>query len=274
LILLKKGKMDSRFRGNDDKLLGHDIRDVMRVVHAILRFQSVATERSLNVRLHALAFQKPFGMRGAPSSRANASTPTRQLNKEIIMKRTLFAIAISLATMGYACAEVVYEDQVLAPVVVEHVDVNRLVQNCTPPQSAPECASFHELIRQSFTDREIGMLFGAATAYPEYRTSYNSVRERYESLLRYVEDHGLPAVAMVDEPVPVVVATQTPAVYEDTRTVTYSTPSGQSTVIRSDDPDAEVLNGQPAVDDDEYVDDEVVYYDDDDSLPPPRQQQQ
>ncbi len=190
------------------------------------------------------------------------------------MKRSLFAIAISLATVGYACAEVVYEDdQVLAPVVVEHVDVNRLVQNCTPPQSAPECASFHELIRQSFTEREIGMLFGAATSYPEYRTSYNSVRERYESLLRYVEDHGLPAVAMVDEPVPVVVATQTPAVYEeDTRTVTYGIPSNQTAVIRNDDPDVEVLNGQPALNNDEYVDDEVVYYDDDDSLPPPRQQ--
>jgi hypothetical protein len=200
-----------------------------------------------------------------------ASTPTRQLNKENIMKRTLFAIAISLATMGYASAEVVYQDQVLAPVIVEHVDVNRLVQNCTPPQSAPECASFHELIRQSFTEREIGMLFGAATSYPEYRTSYNSVRERYDSLLRYVEDHGLPAtVAMVDEPVTVVTA-PTPAVYEDTRTVTYGVPSGQTAVIRSDDPDAEVLTAQPAWDDDEYTDDEVVYYDDDDALPPPRQ---
>jgi len=192
------------------------------------------------------------------------------------MKRTLFAIAISLATMGYASAEVVYEDQVLSPVIVEHMDVSRLVQNCTPPQSAPECASFHELIRQSFTEREIGMLFGAATSYPEYRTSYNSVRERYDSLLRYVEDHGLPTVAMVDEPVPVIVATQTPAVYEDTRTVTYGygngIPSNQTAVIRSDDPDVEVLNGQPVLDDDEYVDDEVVYYDDDDSLPPPRQE--
>jgi len=199
--------------------------------------------------------------------------PTRQPNKENIMKRTLFAIAISVATMGYACAEVLYDDQVLAPVIVEHVDINRLVQNCTPPQAAPECAGFHELIRQSFTEREIGMLFGAATAYPEYRTSYNSVRERYESLLRYVEDHGLPAVAMIDEPVPVVVATQTPAVYEETRTVTYGVPSDQTAVIRSDDPDAEILNGQRVWDDDdEYASDEVVYYDDDDSLPPPRQQ--
>ncbi|HET7778522.1 MAG TPA: hypothetical protein VFL07_08215 [Rudaea sp.] len=190
------------------------------------------------------------------------------------MKRTLFAVAISLATMGYACAEVVYEDQVLAPVIVEHVDVDRLVQNCTPPQSAPECASFHELIRQSFTEREIGMLFGAATSYPEYRTSYNSVRERYESLLRYVEDHGLPTVTMVDEPVAVMTA-PTPAVYEDTRTVSYGygngIPSNQTAVIRSDDPDVEVLNGRLASDGDEYLDDEVVYYDDDDSLPPPRQ---
>jgi len=230
---------------------------------------AVATERSLNIRRGALAFQNSFGMHGAPSNRA--STPTRQLNKENIMKRTLFAIAISAATIGYACAEVLYDDQVLAPVIVEHVDINRLVQNCTPPQAAPECAGFHELIRQSFTEREIGMLFGAATAYPEYRTSYNSVRERYESLLRYVEDHGLPAVAMVDEPIPVVVATQTPAVYEESRTITYGIPSDQPALIRSDDPDAEILNGQGAWDDDEYNDD-VVYYDDDDSMPPPRRQ--
>jgi hypothetical protein len=166
------------------------------------------------------------------------------------------------------------DDQVLAPVIVEHVDVARLVQNCTPPAAAPECAGFHALIRQSFSEREIGMLFGAATAYPEYRTSYNSVRERYESLLRYVEDHGLPAVAMVDEPIRVV-RPVTPAVYEDTGTVTYGIPSGQNAVIRNDDPDAELLNGQPVWDDDEDAnDDEVVYYyDDDDSLPPPRPRQ-
>ena len=190
------------------------------------------------------------------------------------MKRTLFALAISAATIGYACAQPYDDGQVLAPVIVEHVDVDRLVQNCTPPAAAPECASFHEMIRQSFTEREIGMLFGGATAYPEYRTSYDSVRERYESLLRYVEDHGLPVVAMVDQPVPVVVNRATPAVYEDTttRTVTYGVPAGQRAVIRSDDPDAEFLNGQRAWDDeDEYSDDEVVYYDDDDSLPPPRQ---
>lgn len=182
------------------------------------------------------------------------------------MKRTLLAIAISVAAMGHACAQA-HEDQVLAPVVVERVDVARLVQDCTPPAAAPGCASFHALIRQSFSEREIGMLFGAATAYPEYRTSYNSVRERYESLLRYIEDNGLPVVAMVDEPVRVV--RPTPAVYEDAR---YGTPSGQRAVIRSDDPDAELLNGQPAWDDDEDVNDEVVYYDDDDSLPPPRPQ--
>ena len=225
-------------------------------------------KRSLNVRHVVRIFQKPFGLQGAPSSLADESTRTRQLNKENIMKRTLFAIAISVATMGYASAQAYDDEQVLAPVVVEHVDVDRLVQNCTPPSAAPECASFHALIRQSFSEREIGMLFGAATAYPEYRTSYNSVRERYESLLRYVEDNGLPVVAMVDEPVRV---NGTPAVYEDTTTVTYGIPSGQDAVITNDDPDAELLNGQPAWDDDESSNDEVVYYDDDDSLPPPRQ---
>src|SRR6478736_10528096 len=182
--LQHKIKMDSRFRGNDDRLL---------TCYACCQARNFTVERRGTKTQPEYAPRRPcLSETVRPPKRKiqlrKASTPTRQLNKEIIMKRTLFAIAISLATMGYACAEVVYEDQVLAPVVVEHVDVNRLVQNCTPPQSAPECASFHELIRQSFTEREIGMLFGAATSYPEYRSSYNSVRERYDSLLRYVED--------------------------------------------------------------------------------------
>ena len=45
-------------------------------------------------------------------------------------------------------------------------------------------------------------------------------------------------------------------------------------MITSDDPDAGLLNAQPAWDDDEDLDnDEVVYYDDDDALPPPRPRQ-
>ncbi len=48
---------------------------------------------------------------------------------------------------------------------------NAYTLDCTPPNSAEECAEFHKEIRRNFSSREIGMLFGAATAYPEYRTA-------------------------------------------------------------------------------------------------------
>ena len=187
------------------------------------------------------------------------------------MKRTLLAITLCTACAGYAVAQ---DEEVLAPVIVEHVDGYRIVENCTPPASAPECAGFHELIRQHFSDREIGMLFGAASAYPEYRTSYDSVRERYDNLVRYVEDNGVPAVAAVDEPITVV--------QEPPREVVYGTApvndrpivvDDGNAVIVDDDPDADVLTTTSLTDDDDAAStagDQVVYYDDDGNPRPAR----
>jgi len=183
------------------------------------------------------------------------------------MKRTLLAIALCTACAGYAIAQ---DEVVLAPVIVEHVDGYRIVENCTPPASAPECAGFHEMIRQSFSEREIGMLFGAATSYPEYRTSYNSVRERYDNLVRYVEDNGVPAVATVDQPITVIQEPPREVVYRSTvpadRTVVVN---DGNAVIVDDDPDAAVLTTTSLTDDLDANGDEVVYYDDDDGTPPP-----
>jgi len=53
---------------------------------------------------------------------------------------------------------------------------------CLPPSSSSACAEWHEEIRRSFSTREIGMLFGAATSYPEFRTAYSRVKTRYERL--------------------------------------------------------------------------------------------
>ncbi|HSE12739.1 MAG TPA: hypothetical protein VLB69_08895 [Rudaea sp.] len=178
------------------------------------------------------------------------------------MKRTLLAIALSVAAVGYASAQD-YDDQVLAPVIVEHVDIDRLVENCTPPAAAPECAGFHAMIRQNFSGREIGMLFGAATAYPEYLTSYSAVRERYDAMLRYIEDHGLPVVA-VDQPVTIVSPPAATPAYED-EPVRYEARYDRVRVP-DDDPDAVILSRQTIRDDDD--EDEVPYYDDE--LPPPR----
>ena len=187
------------------------------------------------------------------------------------MKRTLLAITLCTACAGYAVAQ---DEEVLAPVIVEHVDGYRIVENCTPPAWAPECAGFHELIRQHFSDREIGMLFGAASAYPEYRTSYDSVRERYDNLVRYVEDNGVPAVAAVDEPLTVV--------QEPPREVVYGTApvndrpivvDDGNAVIVDDDPDADVLTTTSLTGDDDAAStagDQVVYYDDDGNPRPAR----
>jgi hypothetical protein len=185
------------------------------------------------------------------------------------MKRTLLAIALCSACAGYAVAQ---DEEVLAPVVVEHVDGYRIVENCTPPASAPECASFHALIRQHFSDREIGMLFGAATAYPEYRTSYDSVRERYDNLVRYVEDNGVPALATVDEPITVIQEPPRDVVYsrapiEDRSDVI----NDDDAVILDDDPDENVLTTTSLTDPDYTSGDEVVYYDDD-GTPRPRRE--
>jgi hypothetical protein len=180
------------------------------------------------------------------------------------MKRTLLALAL-VSTTGLAGA-----DEYLEPVIVEHVDGYHVVEYCTPPTAALECAGFHAMIRQSFSDREIAMLFGSATANPAYRTSYDRVRERYDNLVRYVEDNGVvPAVGVgTIETIPAAPAIGEPAAYyyEDT----YVEPARSDAVIDddavyidADDPDAALLrtpgsdlypNADP--------DSDVVYYDD------------
>jgi len=184
------------------------------------------------------------------------------------MKRTLLVIALCTACAGYAVAQ--DEEVLLAPVIVEHVDGYRIVENCTPPASAPECAGFHQLIRQSFSEREIGMLFGAATSYPEYRTSYDSVRARYDNLVRYVEDNGVPTVATVDQPITVIQEPPREVVYRSAPVVDRSVVVDDgNAVIVVDDPDAAVLTTKSLTDPYYTNGDEVVYYDDDDGTPPP-----
>jgi len=67
--------------------------------------------------------------------------------------------------------------------------------DCTPPNDSKVCADFHAAIRQNFSKREIGMLFGAAIAYQEYRTSYDRARAKYAAFVRDAEENGL-AVAV------------------------------------------------------------------------------
>lgn len=107
------------------------------------------------------------------------------------MKRILVALAFCTAT-GFAVAQDYDEDETLAPIVVERVVPGRMIFDCEPPNSAAECARFHELIRENFTPHEIGMLFGASTAYPDYLTSYDRTRARYIAFLQDLQDNGMP----------------------------------------------------------------------------------
>jgi hypothetical protein len=67
--------------------------------------------------------------------------------------------------------------------------------DCTPPNDFKECADFHAAIRRNFSKHEIGMLFGAATSYQEYRTSFDRARAKYAAFVRDAEESGL-AVAV------------------------------------------------------------------------------
>ena len=67
--------------------------------------------------------------------------------------------------------------------------------DCTPPNSAVECAAFHAEIRHAFSNREIGMLFGASTAYPEARSGFGRVAERYDNFVRAYDQSHLTAFA-------------------------------------------------------------------------------
>lgn len=67
---------------------------------------------------------------------------------------------------------------------------NDLDGKCKPPSDAAICADWHRVIRRNFTPREIGVLFGTATSYPEYTESYSRVKERYDRLRDEFADYS------------------------------------------------------------------------------------
>jgi hypothetical protein len=109
-------------------------------------------------------------------------------------------IALSLASIASAASDDTQSS--LGQVTVRHSAPNAVsskhsaqVSDCTPPNSAEVCAAFHTEVRRNFNSREIGMLFGSATAYPESRTSYSKVAERYENFVRNYDEKHLTAFA-------------------------------------------------------------------------------
>ena len=82
----------------------------------------------------------------------------------------------------------------LAPVNVQG-NLQSIAADCAPPNDSKQCADFHAAIRRNFSAREIGMLFGGATAYQEYLTSNDRVRARYAAFVHGAEENGV-AVAV------------------------------------------------------------------------------
>ena len=113
------------------------------------------------------------------------------------MKRTLIALALcaaGFAITGYAAetgletpAQALQDISIHGGVAPPFATEARPLGDCTPPSDLPSCEDLHKALRASFTSRELGMLFGAASSYPEYLTSYNSVRERYGRFLNEYE---------------------------------------------------------------------------------------
>ena len=69
--------------------------------------------------------------------------------------------------------------------------------DCTPPASFAVCDAWHAQIRRNFSPRQIGMLFGARTAYAEYRTSFADVEDRYNRLLAtFAANNDVPVQAL------------------------------------------------------------------------------
>lgn len=114
------------------------------------------------------------------------------------MKLSTITIAIALA--GFCgMASAAGQDNTMQPVVVS----GAAISGCVPPddQAGHACDAFDQWVRANFTEREIGMLFGDRTSYPEYLTGgIDRLQQRYQKLLsEYVAQHSqaarAPAVA-------------------------------------------------------------------------------
>jgi hypothetical protein len=93
----------------------------------------------------------------------------------------LHAIPLAIILAGFAGAAVAGNQQALA-----EIDVSASASLiCEPPSDVAACENFHRWIRANFSEREIGMLFGARTSYPEHRTGgIERLQKRYQTLVQ------------------------------------------------------------------------------------------
>lgn len=105
------------------------------------------------------------------------------------MKLSAISIVIVLASIA-GVASAAGQHKVMQPITVAGVDVSA----CTPPNDTTGhvCDDYDQFLRANFSAREIGMLFGYQTSYPENLTGgIDRLQRRYESLLQqYVAAHS------------------------------------------------------------------------------------
>ena len=95
---------------------------------------------------------------------------------------TLTAMLLTtLASQSQAVVSMQGDELQIAPSMVEATP-SRLDTTCLPPSDLVACTAWHQVIRANFSPREIGILFGTATSYPEYATSYSRIKNRYVRL--------------------------------------------------------------------------------------------
>ena len=112
------------------------------------------------------------------------------------MKLRTISIAIALAGSAGAAAAA----QSVATMPPVNVSGAAITQ-CLPPNDTPghACDDFNQLIRANFTPREIGMLFGYQTSYPEFLTGgIDRLQRRYQAVIQqYLAAHQPSAATLV-----------------------------------------------------------------------------
>ncbi|HSC09989.1 MAG TPA: hypothetical protein VLC97_03365 [Rhodanobacteraceae bacterium] len=124
----------------------------------------------------------------------------RSRSKAILGARAILAAMLlaAFAAQSHAVVSMQGDDLQVAPSMLE-LTPGKVDAACAPPSDLVACAAWHQVIRANFSPREIGILFGTATSYPEYATSYARIKNRYVRLQGEFSAERLPAhTASVD----------------------------------------------------------------------------
>lgn len=96
------------------------------------------------------------------------------------MKLHILIITMALAGVAGAAAA-----DNIGPATSRTLTPQELVTHCALPTSATACKDLHRAIRFNFRDREVAMLFGAGSVYPQYRNGgIERLQVRYQTWLK------------------------------------------------------------------------------------------